>query len=206
MGVASPIGKVLSMLSDLQAKIIKEGDAAQKEYARFAEWCEDRSRNLGFEIQTGKAGVEELKAAIAAEDATTSSLAAKLDELASGIATDTADLKAASQIRGKEAADYAAEEKELMETIDILNRATGILERQMKGGASMMQVSNAKSLAQALTAMVQASVIGTSDATKLSAFIQDHSAASEEDGGDEAAAPAAAVYTSKSGSSRPSSS
>merc|ERR1719161_514451 len=44
--VASPIAKVIELLSSLEAKIIKEGTASQKTYDEFAEWCEDRSRNL----------------------------------------------------------------------------------------------------------------------------------------------------------------
>jgi len=191
-----PIAKVLSMLSDLQAKITKEGEAAQAEFARFTEWCEDRSRNLGFEIKTGKAGAEELRAAVAAETATSSSLRAKVDDLAASIAADTADLEAATQIREKEVKDFAAEEKDLMETIDIINRAVHILQRQ-KGAASMMQVKSASNLAQALDAMLQASVIGSSDVTKLNAFIQDSQKAADSD--DDAGAPAGAVYQSQSG-------
>merc|ERR1719411_2304802 len=107
---AAPIAKVVSMLSDLQARIIKEGDAAQKEFAEFSEWCEDRSRNLGFEIRTGKAQVEDLTAAIAEEVALSTSLTAKIEELASNLATDEADLKAATEIRNTEAGNFAAEE------------------------------------------------------------------------------------------------
>ena len=36
-----------------QATIIQEGEVAQKDYAEFAEWCEDRASNLGFEVKTG---------------------------------------------------------------------------------------------------------------------------------------------------------
>jgi hypothetical protein len=39
----NPIEKILEMISDLQAKVIKEGEDAQKEYDEYAEWCEDRS-------------------------------------------------------------------------------------------------------------------------------------------------------------------
>ena len=52
---ATPIEKVVQMLGDLQAKIIGEGNDAQKVYDEFSEFCEERSRNLGFEIKTGKA-------------------------------------------------------------------------------------------------------------------------------------------------------
>merc|ERR1719461_395689 len=64
----------------------------------------------------------------------------------------------------------------------------------------MMQVNGASNLAQALTAMVQASVIGTSDASRLSAFMQASLAAADADGDEQAAASAGAVYASKSGS------
>merc|ERR1711967_218199 len=38
----------------LQAKIIGEGEEAQKVYEEFAEWCEDSSEDLGFDIKTAK--------------------------------------------------------------------------------------------------------------------------------------------------------
>jgi hypothetical protein len=196
---ASPIGKVLSMVSDLQSKIISEGEVVQKEYAEFAEWCEDRSRNLGFEIKTGKSEVESLNAAIAEEKATTGSLTTKVEELAGALATNDADLKAATEIRNKEGTDFAAEEKELVETISMLSRATSILEREMKGGASMMQLKNVGNLAQTFNVMVQASLIGTGDAAKLTAFVQDTQKGQESDDDEAPGAPAATVYASQSG-------
>merc|ERR1719375_71042 len=154
---ATPIEKVLQMLSDLQGKIIREGNDAQKVYDEFAEFCEDRSKNLGFEIKTGKAGVKDLEAAIAKEAATAESLNAKIEELSSAIATDEQDLKAATDIREKEQAAFEAEEKELVDTIDTLVRATGILEKEMSksGAAAMVQLKSVSSVAQALTVMVE---------------------------------------------------
>merc|ERR1712194_985186 len=64
----------------------------------------------------------------------------KVEELAAGIATDEADLKAATEIRGKEASDFAGEDQDLSETIDMLQRASAILEREMQGGASMLRM------------------------------------------------------------------
>merc|ERR1719355_272659 len=107
-----PIQKVLQMIGDLEGKIIREGNDAQKVYDEFSEFCEDRSRSLGFEIKTGKAEVKELEAAIANEKATIESLDAKIEELASGISVDEADLEAATEIRAKENKAFVAEEKE----------------------------------------------------------------------------------------------
>jgi len=188
---ASPIAKVMQMLSDLQAKILAEGAEAQKVYEEFAEFCEHRSKDLQFEIKTGKTEKAELEATIAKEIATAGSLGEKIDELAAGIAADEGDLKAATAIRTKEHADFSAEEAELVEVIDMLKRAIGILEREMaKGGAAMLQLKNARNVVQAISTLVQAASLSAQDGAKLTALIQNSQQADDDDAG----APAAAVY------------
>jgi len=197
---ASPINKIVSMLTDLHAQITSEGEAAHKSYNELVESCEDRVRNLGFEIKTGTSEAESLTAAIAEEVASLSTLNTKVEELAASLASNDADLKAAGKIRKKEAADFAAEEKELVETIDMLGRATNILEREMnKGGAAMMQLQNAGSLVQTLDVMVQASMIATSDASRLTALLQQSQKSKDADDDEAPGAPSAAVYESQSG-------
>merc|ERR1719478_1675041 len=144
-----PIEKVLQMIGDLQTKIIGEGTDAQKVYDEFSEFCEDRSRELGFEIKTGKQGVKDLTATIDNEKATAESLTAKIEEISSAISVDEADLKAATDIRNKENAAFVAEEKELIDVIGTLERAIGVLEKELsKGGASMMQLQSVQSVTQ----------------------------------------------------------
>merc|ERR1719284_2160541 len=110
---ANPIEKVIEMLSELQQKIIKEGEAAQKVYDEFAEWCEEESKNLQFEIKTGKAEAEELTATIDKCKSDIKAFDEKIEELAAAAATDEADLKAATAIREKENADFLAVEADL---------------------------------------------------------------------------------------------
>merc|ERR1719331_3183406 len=108
----NPIEKILEMISDLQAKVIGEGEDAQKAYDEYAEWCEDKSTELGFEIKTGKANVAELQATIDEETATIGELETKIEELSNDIKTAEADPDAATKIREKENADFKAEEAE----------------------------------------------------------------------------------------------
>merc|ERR1719472_133704 len=191
-----PIQKVLQMIGDLEAKIIGEGNDAQKVYDEYSEFCEDRSKALGFEIKTGKAEKKELEATIADETSKAESLNAKIEELAGEISVDEQDLKAATDIRNKEQASFEAEEKELVDVIDTLERAIGIIEKEMsKSGASMMQLKTASNVAQALSVMVQATSLSTADASKLTALIQN----SQEEDSDDTGAPAAAVYKGQSG-------
>merc|ERR1740130_978421 len=64
-----------------------------------------------------------------------------------------------------------------------------------KGGASMLQLTSATSVTQALSVMVQASVFSSADASRLTALVQTEQGDSEEESG----APAAAVYKGASG-------
>merc|ERR1719456_1053037 len=63
------------------------------------------------------------------------------------------------------------------------------------GSASFAQLQSARTVAQALSAMVQATSLSTADASKLTALIQ----SSDEDASDSLGAPAAAVYKGQSG-------
>jgi len=194
-----PIAKVLQMIGDLQGKIISEGNDAQKVYDEFSEFCEDRSRELAHEIKTGKAAVKDLEATIENEVAKASSLNAKIEELSGAIATDEADLKAATTIRAKENTAFVAEEKELVDVIGTVERAIGILEKELakSGGASMMQLQSAQTVAQTLAVMVDATSLSSADASKLTALLQNSQASEDET--DSLGAPAAAVYKGKSG-------
>merc|ERR1719359_507653 len=185
------------MISDLEGKIIGEGEAAHKVYADFAEFCDDRHQEIGFEIKTGKSEVEELKATIGEATAEIESLASQIDDLGSSIATDEKDLTEATAIREKENADFLVVEKDLTETVDMLERAIAVIEREMAGGASFAQIKGANGLVQALQSMVAAEQMSVADGKKLTALVQ-----TENDMRDSEAAfgaPAAAVYESSSG-------
>merc|ERR1719183_625706 len=193
----NPIEKVIEMMSDLQQKIIKEGEAAQKIYDEFAEWCEEESKNLQFEIKTGKAEKEDLEATIAKAEADIQAADEKIEELAASIATDEADLKAATEIRDKEHADFLAEEADLVDVVDTLERATAIIEREMAKNPAFLQVQNAKNVVDALRAMVEASALSASDASRLTSLLQSQQESADSD--EELGAPDPAAYKNQSG-------
>merc|ERR1719478_1834777 len=193
----NPIEKVIEMLSELQQKIIGEGETAQKIYDEFAEWCEEESKNLQFEIKTGKAQKEDLEATIAKAEADIKSADEKIEELAASIATDEADLKAATEIRDKEHADFLAEEADLVDVVDTLERATAIIEREMAKNPAFLQVQNAKNVVDALRALVEASALSASDASRLTSLLQSQQATADSD--EELGAPDPAAYKNQSG-------
>jgi len=195
----NPVEKVIEMLSDLQAKIIQEGEDAQKIYAEFSEWCEDGSKDLGFEIKTAKAEVEELTATIGQAKANIGAADEQIEELSGSIATDQQDLKAATEIREKEHADFAAEEVDLVDAVDTLERATAIIEREMAKNPALLQAQaqNSGNLVAALKTIVEACAINSQDATKLTALVQNAQTSSDDD--EELGAPDPAAYKTQSG-------
>ena len=110
---ASPIDKIISMISDLESKIINEGEDAHKVYAELAEWCEDTSKDDMYKIKIGKGNVADLKATIEKEAANIAVQDSAIEDLAGQIATNEADPKAATEIRAIEEAAFSAEEKDL---------------------------------------------------------------------------------------------
>lgn len=192
---ASPMTKVMELISGLISQINKEADEAASLNSEKQAWCKDTATNLGFEIKTGTSDSEKLQATIGKAAATINSLGEKIEELAADLATDDKDLKAATAVRETEAADFAADEKELTETISALQRATAILQKEMakSGGAALVQVQSASGVIKALEELVKASAFSAADASTLTSFVQQQS-----DDAD-AGAPAAAAYEGHSG-------
>merc|ERR1719155_282030 len=98
---SNPLGKVFELMSALEAKIVKEGEAEAKAFKEFFEWCDSSSQNLNNEIKTGKASQEKLTAKI---DSLTSDIevsTSKIEELSGAIATNDGELKDATAIRDK---------------------------------------------------------------------------------------------------------
>jgi len=191
----SPVTKVQQLLADLEAKVNREGAEAKKLYEDFTEWCETHSKDLKYAIKTGKAQIEDLKATISQESSDSQALTAKVEELGSSISGDESDLKAATEIREKAAAEFVAEKKEMVETISALERAIGILEREMRKGGAMLQLQGSKGVLQALTTLVKAQELSSSDASTLTSLVQ----SSESDDDAELGAPDPSAYKGHSG-------
>merc|ERR1719162_1201103 len=86
----NPISKVIQLLTDLQAKVIKDGEAEQKAFSEYADWCQNGAKDLAFEIKTAKANIEDLEATLAKAGADISSASAKIEELVGTISTNEA--------------------------------------------------------------------------------------------------------------------
>eukprot|EP00444_Apocalathium_aciculiferum_P046864 CAMPEP_0183502346 /NCGR_PEP_ID=MMETSP0371-20130417/4167_1 /TAXON_ID=268820 /ORGANISM="Peridinium aciculiferum, Strain PAER-2" /LENGTH=701 /DNA_ID=CAMNT_0025697039 /DNA_START=91 /DNA_END=2196 /DNA_ORIENTATION=- len=201
-GTADPLGKVLDLMAELEAKIIKQGEAEAKAYKEYFDWCDDTSKNGQFAIETATNEGAELTAKIDQLTSNAATASDEIEDLAGAIATAETELKDATLIREKEDADFKSSESELVDAVDTLDRAVGILEREMaKNPAALAQIStNSNGMAgmiQAINAVLDAAAFPGSDQKKLMAFVQSQQAADEDDA--VLGAPAAATYKSQSG-------
>ena len=101
----------------------------------------------------------------------------------------------------KEVATFEASEKELVEAIDSLDRAIGILQKEMsKNPAALAQVDtkNLDSMVKSLSAVINAASFTAQDQKNLAALVQSQQGAESDD--EELGAPAAAVYKTHSSS------
>jgi len=198
---ANPLGKVIELMDSLTAKVIKEGADELAAYKEFFEWCDDAARNFKNEITTATTRKEKLEAAIGKHTGDIEASTAKIGELAGSIATDDSDLNDATLIREKEAADFAANEAELVDAIDTLGRALSILEKEMaKNPAAFAQIdtSSLDSVLSALGAVVNAVAFSNADKQKLLALVQSQQNSDDEGPNEAPGAPEAAVYKTHS--------
>ena len=198
----SPMEKTVELLTSLQAKVVKDGENSQKVYEEFKEYCDDQSKELQFGIKTAKSDVERASATIAKESSLADAASAKIEDLSGAIATDEADLKAAGEIRAKEAADFQSADADLSETVSMLRRAAAIIEREMKSGSFIQGGGISQDSMAEITSVLQtvmaASSVNSGDKAKVQALLQsssDDSLSLDQPGG----APDAAAYESHSG-------
>merc|ERR1719217_1436961 len=155
---------------------------------------------------------EELEATISKLTADILSATDAIEKLAASIATDQSELKDATLIRDKERGEFTVAEGELMDGVDVLGRAIGILEREMRKNAAFLQtldLSSVQKMVKSISVILDAAAFSLPDQKKLLALVQSQQQGEQGDETkaeqDEAAldgehgAPAAATYEGHSG-------
>jgi len=203
VGTADPLGKVYELMDSLAAKITAEGEAESKAYKEYVDWCGDAGGNLRFEIKSGNEKKEELEATISKCKADIEACSVKIEDLSGAISADGKELEQATAMRKKDNEVFVASEKELMDAVDTLERAVGLLEKEMqKAPAALMQVdrTNLDSVLKGLDAVINAASFSSADHQALTALIQSSQAAEADNEDDELGAPSVSAYKTHSSS------
>lgn len=201
----TPVEKAIELLIGMDARIRKHGKAAEVLHAEKVTACQLESKDLNHTITRATSQIELSQAKIETETSKITELNAASAAANETIRGNGISLSNATGIREKEATVFHAEETELEDIIDTVQRAIGILERELHKTPSLMQGLATQPVVTALKSLVQGSVFNAADASRLSTLIQrggvDADAGADDDDDDDLTfgAPAAAVYTSSSG-------
>lgn len=167
VNAASPVQKVIELLEESKKKVLTDLAAEEKEMAEYSQFCDDEVVSKTHAMQTATRKISELEAAVEDKSSQIDKAQEEVSKLGTEVAGKEGELASASGLRKKEKSDFQASEKQLMESIDALERAI----IQVKRGASFAQlpVDNQKSLKAALE--VFANIV---DAGRVTAGVHRH--------------------------------
>jgi predicted nucleic acid-binding Zn-ribbon protein len=180
----SPVLKVVQLLDECKAKVAKDLAAETAAMEKFSAFCDDELKDKAFAIETSMRQINGFKAVV--EDST-AKIGVRTDEILT-ISTQMShfdkDGMAASDVRKNEHKLFVAAEKELIESADVLARATALI----KGGMSFAQSRGAskkklgamlRPMTSALLTIIESQWVNVHSRSALQSFLQSNDA--EED-------------------------
>jgi len=126
----TPVQQVLNMLAEMKVKGEKEMEMEQKTYAEYAEWVDDRSKELGFEIKTATSNIEQLQGFIAKTENDIAQLGKNIAALDAEIDRLETDKAAAEKVRADQHEEFLKVQLDYSESVDALERAIQVMKSQ----------------------------------------------------------------------------
>jgi len=140
-----PVTRVVNLLKDLKSSLENEAEEDEAVYEKLACWCETNDKSKTLAISDADAKIKELDSTIQKTTALKETLGVEIPALVKEIAENKKSLAESTAIRGKQSADFTAEEKEMMESITALGAAVMVLSKH-----NTALISTAKSSAVAV--------------------------------------------------------
>merc|ERR1719472_512831 len=97
----------------------------------YTSWCDEEANTKEDAITSSKRTIDDLEATIEDAKATVVTLTSDIDELTTKISTSEKELADAKGIRKEEHDVFLASEKELVDTVDSLERALTVLKKNL---------------------------------------------------------------------------
>merc|ERR1719247_593940 len=147
----------------------------------YSTWCDEEDNAKTDAITSNTRTSKDLSATIADSNAQIAELSSEIEELAGKISEADAELKEATSIRDDENGSFSGTEKELLETVDTLERATAVLSR---GQYSFLQQHGAKDLsklATGLSKIISATWVNSQQKSVVQSLLQSAQSESEDD-------------------------
>lgn len=135
-----PVSKVITLLKDMQKQLEKEAEDDQEVYDKLACWCTTNDKEKTKSIADAEQRIAELTSAIEEGTAKSAQLSTEIKNLEKEVAANQAALNKATALRQKQLAEFNAEEKDLLQSIQALKNAVVVLSKHHE---SLLQADSA---------------------------------------------------------------
>jgi cell division septum initiation protein DivIVA len=144
----TPVQKVIQLMQGMLEKGKKEKHGEQVQFAAYKQFCDDTTVEKQRAIAEANEKIDGLKADIQKYTADAAQLTKEIAGHDEDISVWNGDIKAATNVREIEKADYDAMNKDYSESVDALQRAIAVLKKQShdRKQSSFAQVSALKEL------------------------------------------------------------
>jgi chromosome segregation ATPase len=143
-----PVTKVINLLKDMKAQLEKEAEEDEEIYEKLACWCETNDKEKTKAIADAEAHIQDLTATIEELSATSARLNTEIKNLEKEVAENQEALDQAKAMRAKELAEFNAEEKDVLLSIQALKNAIIVLSKHHPGegaSAALLQLTTSQS-------------------------------------------------------------
>merc|ERR1712146_546159 len=97
----TPVSRVVTLITELKAKVESDGRKEQQSYDKYACWCENTLARKAAAITEGKDNIEKLQTLIEKLNGDLGAHSAEIDQLKKDIADNLAAQKEATELRNK---------------------------------------------------------------------------------------------------------
>merc|ERR1719172_499301 len=147
----------------------------------YSKWCDSESNEKEDAITSNKRTIGDLESEIADASARISELSTEVEDLAGKISTAETELSDAAKIRAEEKATFEGSEKEMVETIDGLERALVVLKRGQTSFLQQRDQNELKQLTSVFSKMIEANWVNKKDKAVVQSLLQSASTDGDED-------------------------
>jgi len=184
--LSSPIQKIVLMLDECKAKTQSDLEAEGKEMEKYTQFCDDEVNDKTYAIDTATQQLADLAATIEDATATIGSRTEEIQTLGTDVAAKNSELYTATADRKDGKQVFVAAEKEMIASIDELNRAIDAMHKgqsflQSKSGKK----TNLEDIVKAVSAVVDAEGVDSGSQDKLQSFLETAKKAAQGDEGDD---------------------
>jgi len=181
-----PVGKVIQLLGNLQAKVIQQGEEQAATFEKFSRFCERQSTEKSYSIEDAHEVINEQNAVIDNAKSNLEQIEAKIQAASAKITELETDVKESKAQRDEEHKDFLKRDEDLAKTIDMLTRARAVIEKKLSGAkrvdGSLIRV------ASTMKAVVDASFVTLEDKEVIATLLQE-GAGDDGDDNNEGAGP-----------------